>query len=64
MGHCGILSEIIERCLNHIEENKLKRIYQRQEPRKQMQEAWCLLGKRLEALLSDNVIVGNFGSKG
>lgn len=63
MGHCGVLSEIIERCLNHVEENKLKRIYQRQEPRKQMQEAWYLLGKRIETLLSDNVIVGNFGSK-
>lgn len=63
MGHCGILSEIIERCLNHVEENKLKRIYQRQEPRTQMQEAWYLLGKRIETLLSDNIIVGNFGIK-
>jgi integrase len=64
MGHCGVLSEIIERCLNHVEASKLKRTYQRQEPRQQMQEAWELLGQRLEALLSDgNVTVVNFGIK-
>lgn len=64
MGHCGVLSEIIERCLNHVETSKLKRTYQRQEPRQQMQEAWELLGQRLEALLSDeNVTVVNFGNK-
>lgn len=64
MGHCGVLSEIIERCLNHVETSKLKRTYQRQEPRQQMQEAWELLGQRLEALLSGgNVTVVNFGNK-
>lgn len=64
MGHCGVLSEIIERCLNHVEISKLKRTYQRQEPRQQMQEAWHLLGQRLETLLSDdNVTVVNFGNK-
>ncbi len=64
MGHCGVLSEIIERCLNHVETSKLKRTYQRQEPRQQMQEAWELLGQRLEALLSDgNITVVNFGNK-
>ena len=64
MGHCGVLSEIIDRCLNHVETNKLKRTYQRQEPRQQMQEAWNLLGQRLETLLSEShVTVGNFGKK-
>ena len=64
MGHCGVLSEIIERCLNHVETSKLKRTYQRQEPRQQMQEAWNLLGQRLETLLSEsNVTIGNFGNK-
>lgn len=64
MGHSGVLDQIIERCLNHTEENKLKRTYQRQEPRQQMQEAWNLLGQRLETLLSEsNVTVGNFGNK-
>lgn len=63
MGHCGVLDQIIERCLNHTDENKLKRTYQRQEPRQQMQEAWNLLGLRLETLLSEmNVTVGNFGN--
>lgn len=63
MGHCGVLSEIIERCLNHLESNKLKRTYQRQEPRQQMHEAWTLLGRRLETLLADrNITVGNFGN--
>jgi integrase len=64
MGHCGVLSEIIDRCLNHTEGSKLKKTYQRQEPRQQMQEAWNLLGQRVETLLSEsNVAVGNFGNK-
>lgn len=64
MGHCGVLSEIIERCLNHVEGSKLKKTYQRQEPRQQMREAWNLLGQRLGTLLADsNVTVGNFGTK-
>ena len=61
MGHCGVLEEIIERCLNHTEESKLKRTYQRQEPRQQMREAWELLGQRIEALLAETpVTVGMF----
>lgn len=64
MGQCGVLSEIIERCLNHVESSKLKRIYQRQEPRQQMREAWDLLGLRVETLLSDeNVSVVNFNNR-
>lgn len=62
LGHCGVLSEIIERCLNHTEQNKLIKIYQRQEPRQQMKEAWELLGQRIETLLAEsNVTVGQFG---
>ena len=64
MGHCGVLSEIIERCMNHTETSKLKRTYQRQEPRQQMHEAWNLLGKRLNTLLSpSNVVVLNTSNK-
>ena len=64
LGHCGVLEEIIERCLNHTEESKLKRTYQRQEPRQQMQEAWEMLGQRIQTLLSETpVIVGKFGKK-
>lgn len=62
MGQCGVLSEIIERCLNHTDGSKLKKIYQRNIPRQQMAEAWKLLGRRLEILLcdNDNVTVANF----
>ena len=64
MGHCGVLSEIIERCLNHTDGNKLKKIYQRNVPRAKMTEAWQLLGTRLETMLADssNVIIGNFAT--
>ena len=31
MGELGVIGEVIERCLNHVEQNELKRIYQRQE---------------------------------
>lgn len=63
MGQCGVLSEIIERCLNHTDGSKLKKIYQRNIPRQQMAEAWKLLGSRLELLLSDaeNVTIVPFG---
>lgn len=64
LGHCGVLSEVIERCLNHTEQNKLVKIYQRQEPRQQMKDAWEMLGQRLETLLADsNVTVGQFSNK-
>lgn len=53
MGQCGVLSEIIERCLNHTDGNKLKQIYQLNIPRQQMIEAWKLLGTRLELMLSN-----------
>lgn len=50
----GVLPEVAERCLNHVEENKVKRIYQRHSYEKEMREAWRLLGERLELLTSDN----------
>lgn len=64
MGHCGVLSEIIERCLNHTDGNKLKKIYQRNVPRAKMTEAWQTLGTQLETMLADssNVIIGNFAT--
>lgn len=56
MGELGVLPEAIERCLNHVEQNKVKRIYQRHSYDAAMQRAWRLLGERLEALSVDNVI--------
>jgi integrase len=61
MGKLGVRSEVIERCLNHTEQNSLVRIYQRQGLETEQQEAWRLLGGRLEALSAGgNVVIGNF----
>lgn len=64
MGELGIMGEVIERCLNHVEGNKLKRIYQRHELKAEQREAWRLLGDRLALLQSadahENVVVGRF----
>jgi integrase len=48
----GVLPEVAERCLNHTEENKVKRIYQRHSYEAEMRQAWALLGDRLELLTS------------
>lgn len=58
MGTLGVRPDVIEKCLNHIEQNKLIRIYQRQEMKLEQTEAWRLLGDRLSLLTSgaDNVI--------
>ena len=54
----GVLPEVAERCLNHTEENKVKRIYQRHSYENEMMQAWALLGERLELLTSgaENVL--------
>jgi len=59
MGTLGVQSEVIERCLNHKEQNTLKRIYQRHDYRAEMRAAWLLLGDRLDLLKrsdADNVL--------
>nr|VFK57401.1 MAG: Integrase [Candidatus Kentron sp. TC] len=64
MGELGIMGEVIERCLNHVERNSLKRIYQRHELKAERREAWLLLGERITLLLTvgdeGNVILGRF----
>ncbi len=64
MGELGIMGEVIERCLNHVQPNKLKRIYQRHELKWEQREAWVLLGDRLDILTStctaESVVVVNF----
>lgn len=52
MGDLGIRPEVIDRCLNHKEQNKVRRTYQRYSYQPEMKEAWQLLGQRLEALTS------------
>ncbi len=50
MNALGVLSEVAERCLNHMEENKIKRIYQRYGYEIEMRQAWEKLGERLDLL--------------
>ncbi|WP_396431587.1 tyrosine-type recombinase/integrase [Limnohabitans sp.] len=50
MADLGVLSEVIDRCLNHTEQNKLVRIYQQAKYEAPMREAWQRLGDRLALL--------------
>jgi integrase len=52
MAELGSLPDVIEKCLNHTEAVKIKRIYQRPQYEGAMRDAWKLLGSRL-ALLQD-----------
>ncbi len=58
MAQLGAMPDVIEKCLNHTEPNKIKRIYQRASYEGAMREAWRLLGERLDLLASkpDNVV--------
>lgn len=46
----GVLPEVAERCLNHTEQNRVKRTYQRHSYELEMQAAWNTLGKHLDRL--------------
>jgi hypothetical protein len=50
---------VVERCLNHREENKIKRTYQRHDYAAEKRGAWRLLGERLALLnrTDSNVVV-------
>ena len=50
MAELGALPDVIEKCLNHTEENKMKRIYQRATYEAPMRDAWRLWGERLDLL--------------
>lgn len=50
MAELGVLPDVIERCLNHTEQNRMKRIYQVATYEGPMRDAWQLWGKRLEIL--------------
>ena len=54
MGDLGVAPDVTEKCLNHTEENKVKRIYQRQKLEVEQAEAWQVLGNRLYLLVSMN----------
>ncbi len=67
MVQLGVLPDVVEKCLNHAEPNKLKRIYQRASYEAPMRDAWLLLGDRLDLLClrasgeATNVVQGQFG---
>ncbi len=46
----GISPEAVERCLNHTEQSKIKRIYQRASYAKEKKQAWQMLGNKLAGL--------------
>lgn len=48
MQALGINPDVIEQILNHKEQNRMKRIYQRHDYAKEQEEAWRLLGERLD----------------
>ncbi|MNU06812.1 hypothetical protein D3C72_2521400 [compost metagenome] len=52
MTALGVIPEVAERCLNHTEENKVKRTYQRHSYSEEMADAWNKLGAYLEKILS------------
>lgn len=47
MGEAGVAFEVVERCLNHVEQNKVARTYQRQELLDDRHRAFTLLGDML-----------------
>lgn len=53
MGEGGVAREVIDRCLNHKEANKVTRTYQRQQMMPQRKAAFDLLGAHLSTLLGD-----------
>jgi integrase len=57
MAELGALPDVIEKCLNHTEENKMKRIYQRATYEGPMRDAWRLWGERLNLLANKPVNV-------
>lgn len=53
MGENGVLSEIIERCLNHKQPSKLVRTYQHQELVPERRQAWHILGDVLNSIVNE-----------
>jgi len=65
MGELGVRSDVIERCLNHVGENKLRTVYQRQELVVERTDAFKRLGERLELLRSprSGIVTADFRRK-
>lgn len=62
MGELGVSSEIIDRCQNHLEQNKIKRTYQHQKVLEERKQAFNLLGERLTTIIyEENIVHVKFG---
>ena len=61
MTALGVLPDVADKCLNHAEESRVKRTYQRYNYDAEKREAWHLLGSRLTVLTSPdgNVVTLN-----
>ncbi len=59
MAELGVLPDVVEKCLNHTEAQKIKRIYQRAQYEGPMRDAWRLLGERLSLLESQSFGAAN-----
>ena len=54
MSMLGVAPVVIEYCLNHTEQNKVQRTYQRYSYAAEMKRGWDILGERLESLVGDS----------
>lgn len=52
MQSLGVAESIIHRCLNHARSDKLDRVYLQHSYHHEMEEAWRLLGERLDLLIN------------
>ncbi|MGL4318212.1 MAG: tyrosine-type recombinase/integrase [Pseudomonas sp.] len=50
MQRLGIPTEVSEKCLNHVEDNKVKRLYHLYEYDREMKRAWYLLSEALSVI--------------
>jgi len=58
MQEIGVLPAVIDKCMNHREQNRMKRVYQRYPYTDEKREAWRLLGARLEQLAAQSAYPG------
>lgn len=49
----SIIPEVADRCLNHVEENRIKRTYLQHDYKEEMRDAWKVLGNVLSEILLD-----------
>jgi hypothetical protein len=63
MVDLGISPDVAHLCTYHLEQDRIKRTYNRAKQATAQKEAWRLLGERLELLTKqdgDKVVVGRF----